>query len=67
MDSRWKDAMMKDMIGGAHLLMGRPCMLVVAERLINGEIIIILVLCFDVLLKYTLHILNFEGMRCLIG
>jgi hypothetical protein len=67
MDRRWKDAMMKGMIGGTHLLMGRPCILLVAERLTNGEIIIISVLYFDVSFKYSLHLLNFEGTRCLTG
>jgi hypothetical protein len=60
MDKRWKDAMEQCMIGGMPLLMGRPCMLLVAERLIDGEIISIFILCFDVLFKYTLHLLNFE-------
>jgi hypothetical protein len=36
-------------------------MVVVVERLMDGEVIIIFVLYFDVSLKYTLHILNFEG------
>jgi hypothetical protein len=36
-------------------------MLLVAERLMDGEIITTSVLCFDVLFKYTLHLLNFEG------
>jgi hypothetical protein len=36
-------------------------MVVVAEMLMDGEIIIIFILYFDVLFKYTLHILNFEG------
>jgi hypothetical protein len=67
MDRRWKDAMMKGMIGGTHLLMGRSCILLVAERLTNGEIIIISVLYFDVSFKYSLHLLNFEGTRCLMG
>jgi hypothetical protein len=49
-------------IGGTPLLMGMPCMLLVAERLTNGEIIIISILCFDVSFKCTLHLLNFEGM-----
>jgi hypothetical protein len=62
MDRRWKDAMAKGMIGGMHLLMERPCMLLVAEMLMNGEIIIISALCFDVSFKHTLHLLNFEGM-----
>jgi hypothetical protein len=47
--------------------MGRSCLLLVAERLRDGEIIIIFVLCFDVSFKYTLHLLKFEGMRCLTG
>jgi hypothetical protein len=42
-------------------LIGWPCMLLVAERLIDGEIITIYVLCFDVSFKYILHLLNFEG------
>jgi hypothetical protein len=41
--------------------MGWPSMLLVAERLMNGEIITIFILCFDVSFKYTLHLLNFEG------
>jgi hypothetical protein len=45
-------------------LMGTPCMLLVAERLTDSEIITISVLHFDVLLKCTLHLLNFEGMEC---
>jgi hypothetical protein len=36
-------------------------MLLVAERLIDSEIITISVLYFDDLFKYTLHLLNFEG------
>jgi hypothetical protein len=42
--------------------MGRLCMLLVAERLTDGEIITIFVLCFDVSFECTLHLLNFEGM-----
>jgi hypothetical protein len=34
---------------------GRLCMLLVAESLMDGEIITIYVPCFDVLIKYTLH------------
>jgi hypothetical protein len=49
------------------LLMGQPCMLLVAERLMDSEIITISVLCFDVSFKYTLHLLNFEGTRCSTG
>jgi hypothetical protein len=48
-------------IGGTPLLMGTPCMLLVAERLTNSEIITISVLRFDVSLKCTLYLLNFEG------
>jgi hypothetical protein len=48
-------------IGGTHLLMGQSCQLLVAERLMDSEIIIISVLCFDVSFKYTLHLFNFEG------
>jgi hypothetical protein len=62
MDKRWKDAMEQRTIGGMYLLMGMPCMLLVAERLTDGEIITIYVLCFDILFKCTLHPLNFEGM-----
>jgi hypothetical protein len=62
MDRRWKDAMAKGMIGGMPLLMGRSCMLLVAERLTDDEIITIYILYFDVSFKYTLHLLNFEGM-----
>jgi hypothetical protein len=54
--------MVQGTIGRTHLLMGWLCMLLVAEMLIDGEIIIIFILCFDVLFKYTLHLLNFEGM-----
>jgi hypothetical protein len=49
------------MIGETPLLMGTPCMLLVAERLMNGDIITISILHFDVSLKCTLHLLNFEG------
>jgi hypothetical protein len=49
------------------LLMGRSCMLLVTESLMDGEIITISIFCFDVSLKYTLHLLNFEGMRCSMG
>jgi hypothetical protein len=42
-------------------------MLLVAERLMDGEIIIISILCFDVSFKYILHLLNFEGTQCLTG
>jgi hypothetical protein len=42
-------------------------MLLVAERLTDGEIITISALCFDISFKYTLHFLNFEGTRCLTG
>jgi hypothetical protein len=42
-------------------------MMLVAERLTGGEIITISVLCFDILFKYTLHLLNFEGTRCSTG
>jgi hypothetical protein len=34
-------------------------MLLVAERLIDDEITIISILCFDVSFKYNLHLLNF--------
>jgi hypothetical protein len=44
--------------------MGWSCMLLVAERLTDGEIITIFVLCFDISFKCTLHLLNFEGVRC---
>jgi hypothetical protein len=36
-------------------------MLLVAERLTDGEIITIYILYFNVLFKHTLHLLNFEG------
>jgi hypothetical protein len=36
-------------------------MMLVAERLMDGEIITIYARCFDDSLKYTLHLLNFEG------
>jgi hypothetical protein len=42
-------------------------MLLVAERLMDSEIIIIYVLCFDISFKYTLHLLNFEGTQYLMG
>jgi hypothetical protein len=45
-------------------LMGRLGMLLVAERVADGEIITISILYYDVSFKYTLHLLNFEGMRC---
>jgi hypothetical protein len=57
MDRRWKDAMALGTIGGSHLLMGRSCMLLVAERLMDDDIIIIFVFYFDVSFKYTLHLL----------
>jgi hypothetical protein len=47
--------------------MGRPCMLLVVEMLTKGEIITIFVLCFNVLFKYTLHLLNFECTRSSTG
>jgi hypothetical protein len=62
MDRRWKDAMAQGTIGGTLLLMGRLCMLLVAERLTDGEIITIFVLCFAVSFECTLYLLNFEGM-----
>jgi hypothetical protein len=49
------------------LLMGRLCMLLVAERLTDGEIITISILHFDVSFKCTIHLLNFEGTRCSMG
>jgi hypothetical protein len=64
MEKRWKDAMEQGTIGGTPLLMGTPCMLLVAESLTDGEIITILVLRFNVSLNCTLHLLNFEGMQC---
>jgi hypothetical protein len=64
MEKRWKDAMVQSTIGGTPLLMETLCMLLVVERLTDGEIIIIFVLRFDVSLKCTLHLLNFEGTRC---
>jgi hypothetical protein len=48
MDTRWKDAMEQGKIGGMPLLMGMSCMLLVAERLTDGEIITISVLHFNV-------------------
>jgi hypothetical protein len=42
-------------------------MLLVVERLTDGEIITISVLHFDVSFKCTLHLLNFEGTRCSMG
>jgi hypothetical protein len=67
MNRRWKDTMAKGTIGGMPLLMGQSCMLLVAERLTDDEIITISVLYFDVSFKYTLHLLNFEGMQCSTG
>jgi hypothetical protein len=64
MEKRWKDAMEQVTIGGMPILMGTPCMLLVVERLTDGEIITIFILHFDVSLKCTLHLLNFEGARC---
>jgi hypothetical protein len=64
MEKRWKDAMEQGTIGGTPLLMGTPCMLLVAESLTDGEIITISVLRFNVSLNCTLHLLNFEGMQC---
>jgi hypothetical protein len=37
------------------------------ERLTDGEIITISILYFDISFKYSLHLLNFEGTRCLTG
>jgi hypothetical protein len=45
--------MLKAMIGGMHLLMGWSRMLLVAERLTDGEIISISILYFDFSFKYT--------------
>jgi hypothetical protein len=64
MEKRWKDVMEQGTIGGTPLLMGTPCMLLVVERLTDGEIITISVLHFDVSVKCILHLLNFEGTRC---
>jgi hypothetical protein len=61
MGKRWKEAMEYGTIGGTPLLMGAPSMLLVVERLADGDTITISVLRFDVLLKCTLHLLNFEG------
>jgi hypothetical protein len=55
MDKRWKDTMEQGTIGGTPLLMGTPCMLM------DGDIITVSILCFDVSFKCTLHLLNFEG------
>jgi hypothetical protein len=55
--------MVKGTIGGTHLLMRWPCMLVVVEGLMDSKIIIITVLYFDVSFKYILHLLNFEGTQ----
>jgi hypothetical protein len=49
------------------LLMGQLCMLLVAKRLTDGEIITISILHFDVSFKCTIHLLNFEGTRCSMG
>jgi hypothetical protein len=64
MEKRWKYAMVRSRIGGTPLLMGTLCMLLVVERLTEGEIITISVLRFDVPLKCTLNLLNFEGTQC---
>jgi hypothetical protein len=64
MEKRCKDTMEQGMIGGTSLLIGTPCTLLVVERLTDGEIITIFILRFDVSLKCTLHLLNFEGTRC---
>jgi hypothetical protein len=61
MEKRWKDTMVQSRIGGTPLLMGTLCMLLVVERLTDNEIITISVLHFNVSLKCTLHLLNFEG------
>jgi hypothetical protein len=60
MEKRWKWGT----IGGMPLLMETPCMLLVAERLTDGEIITISILGFDVSLKCILHLLNFKGTQC---
>jgi hypothetical protein len=56
--------MEQGMIREMPLLMGTPCLLVVVKKLTGSEIITIFVLHFDVSLKSTLHLLNFEGTRC---
>jgi hypothetical protein len=61
MEKRWKDVMDQGMIGGTPVLMGTSCMLLVVERLTDDEIITIFVLYFNVSLKCTLHLLNFES------
>jgi hypothetical protein len=43
------------MIGETPLLMGQLCMLLVVERLTDGEIITISVIYFDISFKCTLH------------
>jgi hypothetical protein len=60
MERRWKDTMAYGTIRGTPLLMGWSCMLLVAERLTDGEIITIFVLHFDGSFKYASHLLNFE-------
>jgi hypothetical protein len=67
MEKRWKDTIEQGTIGGTPLLMGMMCMLLVAGRLTDGEIITISILRFDVSLKCTLHLLNFEGTQCSIA
>jgi hypothetical protein len=57
MEKRWKDVMVQNTIGG----MPRRC---VCYWWWDSEIITIFVLCFDVSLKHTLHLLNFEGTQC---
>jgi hypothetical protein len=64
MEKRWKDTMVQSTIVVMPLLVGALCMLLVVERLTDGEIITISVLRFNVSLKCTLHLLNFEGTRC---
>jgi hypothetical protein len=44
MGRRWLDAMEKTSIGGINLLIRWRCMLVVAERCMDGEIIIFKIL-----------------------
>jgi hypothetical protein len=49
-------------IAGTPLLMGMPCMQLVAESLTDSKIITISIPSFDVSFKCTLHLLNIEGI-----
>jgi hypothetical protein len=55
MDKRSKDTMKQGMTGRMPLMLGMSCMLLVAERLKDGEIITISVLRCDISFKCTLY------------